>query len=178
VFCVGYVALIAFMFSYQSRRMIQRISRPSRTASLLHRLLAQMIAKTRLWWWIPRSSPAVGPSEGLGAPAQQTKRSLSVLRRLSTARQQVVSRFIFEFTDKEGLYHEYHVSLTVHTTTDRLLTLLYICHSGRSFRHSEAHLSDRQPCHLHERGLPTRTHHLLRTTISLQLDRILLSIPA
>lgn len=107
LFSSGYSALIAVMLWFRSPKLLLMVSRPSRTASIGHRILARFLAQSRVMRLIPLLA-TVRPSDG--SPLRR-KGQVHMLHRVSTVRRHLASRVIFEFTSIEGQFHEYHVRL-------------------------------------------------------------------
>lgn len=109
LFSSGYAALIAVMLWFRSPRLLQMVSRPSRTASIGNRVLARFISRSQLMRWVPYLR-SVRPSE---ISAARKADRIHILQRVGTVRRHLASRLIFEFTSIEGQFHEYHVSFAL-----------------------------------------------------------------
>lgn len=129
-FSSGYVALIAIMFSFRKRSLISSISHPSRTPSLVHRLVVRFIAWCRMRLTFIKLEDVACPTET--APRRRSMSS-RVLKRTSSTIKHGMSTFLFEFTSTEGLYHEYYVSGGVMSLLRRRMRLtLCLPHRSRS----------------------------------------------
>lgn len=117
-FASGYVALIALMFSFRHSFVAIAASKATRKQSLAHRTLVWIIARTRVMTFVHKAARVSAVSNG--TERRKAIPALASLKHINSAREQLVSRVIFEFTSVDGIYHEYYVRYDFYSFSERL----------------------------------------------------------